>query len=179
MNAGVSEDITPCQFSEIVDWIDIVHDNKVIRKNHVDIQWSYRSSKGWQPGIIARIGLKWPLKPINHLTQKVRKAKEIRLSKQPLVHASCGSTFINPKKYTNLSAGQLIEQIGLKGFQIGGAKVSEKHANFIVNVGKAKAQDIHSVISHVQKSVYEKTGISLQTEVKYLGNWSSLKEDFY
>ena len=171
MNAGVSEDITPCQFSEIVDWVDVVHDNKIIRKNYADIQWSYRNSKGWQPGIIARIGFKWPLQPTYHLSEKVRYARDIRLSKQPLDKASCGSTFTNPKKYTNLSAGQLIEQSGLKGFQIGQAKVSEKHANFIVNLGKAKAQDIHLIISHVQKSVYDKTGIPLQTEVKYLGNF--------
>ena len=174
MNAGVSENIIPCQFSQIVDWVDIVYNHQIIRKKHSDIQWSYRKSKGWQPGIIARIGFKWPLEPINHLSQKIRQARDMRLSKQPLKEASCGSTFINPKNHTDLSAGKLIEQSGLKGFQIGQAKVSKKHANFIVNLGKAKAQDIHNVISHVQKSVYDQTGIHLQTEIKYLGNWSFL-----
>ena len=174
MNAGVSEDIMPYQFSQIVDWIDIVYDNQIIRKKYFDIKWSYRNSKGWQPGVIVRVGFKWPLQPVEHLSQKVKHAKDIRLSKQPLAEASCGSTFTNPKNHTHLSAGKLIEQSGLKGFQIGQAKVSEKHANFIVNLGKATAQDIHLVISHVQKSVYDKTGIFLQTEVKYLGNWSFL-----
>ncbi len=171
MNAGVSENIMPYEFSQIVDWIDIVYDYQVVRKKHSDIKWSYRSSGGWQPGIITRVGFKWPLQPIEHLSQKVKQARDMRLSKQPLKDASCGSTFINPKKHTKLSAGQLIEQSGLKGFQIGQAKVSDKHANFIVNLGKATAWDIHSVISHVQKSVYDKTGILLQTEIKYLGNW--------
>ena len=173
MNAGVSENIMPYQFSQIVDWVDIVHNNHIIRKKHSDIKWSYRNSKGWQPGIITRIGFKWPLQPVEHLSEKVNRARDIRLSKQPLKDASCGSTFINPKDHTHFSAGKLIEQSGLKGFQIGQAKVSEKHANFIINLGKAKAQDIHNVISHVQESVYNKTGVPLQTEIKYLGNWSS------
>ena len=169
MNAGVSEDIMPYQFSQIVDWVDVIYNNHIVRKKHSDIKWSYRSSKGWQPGIIARVGLKWPLEPIEHLSQKVKHARDIRLSKQPLKEASCGSTFINPKSHTHFSAGELIEQSGLKGFQIGQAKVSEKHANFIVNLGRAKAQDIHNIISYVQRSVYDKMGIHLQTEVKYLG----------
>ena len=169
MNAGVSENIIPCQFSEIVDWIDVVRDNQIIRKNQSDIQWSYRNSRGWQPGIIARVGLKWPLQRITDLSQIVKKERNTRIAKQPLEQASCGSTFVNPKNAP--TAGHLIEKNGLKGFRIGQAQVSKKHANFIVNLGGAKARDIHLVIQHVQKNVQDRTGVHLSTEIKYLGDW--------
>ena len=171
MNAGVREHITPCEFSEIVDWVDIVYDQQVVRKSFLDMQWSYRSCQGWQPGMIAHIGLKWPYNPIDDLPQHVKKAQLQRLLKQPLEKPSCGSTFTNPKDVEGLSAGQLIEQTGLKGFQFGQARVSDKHANFIVNLGGAKAGDIDFIIQHIQEKVHHKKGVHLQTEVKYLGEW--------
>jgi UDP-N-acetylmuramate dehydrogenase len=66
-------------------------------------------------------------------------------------------------------AGTLIEKCGLKGFRIGDAMVSEKHANFVLNVGNATSKDIFDVICHVQKTVEEKTGYKLQREVKFFG----------
>lgn len=171
MNAGVRENITPCEFSEIVDWVDIIYDQQIVRKTFLDMQWSYRYCQGWQPGIIANIGLKWEMNPITDLHEKVKKAQWHRLLKQPLEKPSCGSTFTNPKNADGLSAGQLIEQSGLKGFQFGQAKVSDKHANFIINLGKAKAGDIDFIIQHIQERVHHTTGIHLQTEVKYLGEW--------
>jgi UDP-N-acetylmuramate dehydrogenase len=83
---------------------------------------------------------------------------------------SCGSVFINPP---DASAGRLIEATGLKGFSIGGAKVSEKHANFIVNTGSATAAELSQVISHVQSAVRARSGIELKTEVVWMGEWSA------
>ncbi len=91
-----------------------------------------------------------------------------RLAKQPLQEASAGSFFKNP---TNVAAGRLIERAGLKGFAIGGAKVSEKHANFIVNTGKATAADIHALMVAVQQRVYTTFGVLLEPEVQLLGRW--------
>jgi len=91
-----------------------------------------------------------------------------RTSQQPIGQFSGGSVFRNPKD--NFSA-RLIEQACLKGFTIGGASVSEKHANFIVNDKTATAKDIEDVISHVQKVVYEQTGIKLEPEVKIIGDF--------
>jgi UDP-N-acetylmuramate dehydrogenase len=99
----------------------------------------------------------------------VKKANQVRLSKQPLDLPSCGSVFVNPPGH---KSGQLIESAGLKGHAIGGAKVSEKHANFIVNFNKATADDIHQVIEHVRARVKDESGVELRTEVVYVGEWA-------
>ncbi|WP_373528827.1 UDP-N-acetylmuramate dehydrogenase [Nostoc sp.] len=94
--------------------------------------------------------------------------KKHRLNTQPYNFPSCGSVFRNPKPYT---AGWLIEQTGLKGYQIGGAQVALLHANFIVNRGGAKASDIFCLIRHIQHQVQEQWSINLETEVKMLGEF--------
>jgi UDP-N-acetylmuramate dehydrogenase len=66
---------------------------------------------------------------------------------------------------------QLIDSCGLKGYTVGGAQVSPKHANFIVNLGTATAQDVWSIITHVKATVKEKTGVDIQTEVIRMGRW--------
>ncbi|MDF5735878.1 MULTISPECIES: UDP-N-acetylmuramate dehydrogenase [unclassified Nostoc] len=96
--------------------------------------------------------------------------KKHRLSTQPYNFPSCGSVFRNPKPY---SAGWLIEQTGLKGYQIGGAQVALLHANFIVNRGGAKASDIFCLIRHIQHQVQERWAINLEPEVKMLGEFQS------
>ncbi|MEH2141357.1 UDP-N-acetylmuramate dehydrogenase [Nostoc sp.] len=96
--------------------------------------------------------------------------KKHRLSTQPYNFPSCGSVFRNPKPYT---AGWLIEQTGLKGYQIGGAQVALLHANFIVNRGGAKASDIFCLISHIQHQVQERWSIRLEPEVKMLGEFQA------
>lgn len=95
-----------------------------------------------------------------------RKYQELRRQKQPVAEPSAGSFFKNPPEN---SAGRLIEEAGLKGFAIGGAKVSEKHANFIVNTGNASAADIFSLMQVVQQQVFERFGIRLEPEVHILG----------
>lgn len=91
-----------------------------------------------------------------------------RIEKQPQLwdFPSCGSVF---KKIEGVGAGRLIDQSGLKGFTIGGAQVSEKHANYIVNIGHASAADVEAVIAHVQAEVKAKTGYRLETEIGVIG----------
>lgn len=89
-----------------------------------------------------------------------------RESKQPLEMPSAGSTFKRPPGFF---AGTLIEQSGLKGFTLGGAQVSEKHAGFIVNAGGATAQDVLNLIKEVQRRVFDKFGVMLQPEVRIMG----------
>jgi UDP-N-acetylmuramate dehydrogenase len=170
MNAGVSEQMVPREFGEIVEWVEVLRPKtlKVERLESSQIKWSYRHSDGWQPGIVVRVGLKWPLTPEADILDKVKNANRVRLSKQPLDQPSCGSVFVNPAGH---KAAQLIEQSGLKGYRVGDAQVSTKHANFIVNLGKAKAQDVRNVIEHVKKTVLEKKSVSLKTEVILLGRW--------
>jgi len=98
--------------------------------------------------------------------QKIKGLLAKRLAAQPLNQPSAGSTFRNPP---GDFAARLIEASGLKGYIIGGAQVSEKHANFIVNIGGANALDIELLIQHMRETVLEKQGVALQQEVKVLG----------
>ena len=91
--------------------------------------------------------------------------KEKRISSQPLDYPSAGSIF---KRGEDFITAKLIEEAGLKGFQIGGAKVSEKHAGFIINVGGATAKDILDLIEYIKKVVYEKFEKKLETEVRII-----------
>ncbi|MFB3844253.1 MAG: UDP-N-acetylmuramate dehydrogenase [Candidatus Cloacimonadaceae bacterium] len=119
-------------------------------------------------------------KPLIHLSSSFRLKTEqpekiwaaiesytrAREEKQPLEFPSAGSVFRRPQGYYT---AKLIEECGLKGFRIGGAAVSEKHCGFIINLGNATAQDIRKVIEHIQETVYAKFGVTLQTEVKFIG----------
>ena len=96
-----------------------------------------------------------------------KKYQELRIKNQPVAEPSAGSFFKNPPAD---SAGRLIEEAGLKGCSIGGAKVSEKHANFIVNTGEASAADILNLMQVVQQEVYKRFGIKLEPEVHILGD---------
>jgi UDP-N-acetylmuramate dehydrogenase len=89
-----------------------------------------------------------------------------RKQTQPIGEWSCGSVFTNPPGH---HAARLIEAAGLKGFRVGDASVSDKHANFIINHGAARAADVEAVILHVQRVVEKIHGISLHTEVRILG----------
>lgn len=90
-----------------------------------------------------------------------------RREKQPLEYPSCGSTFKRPPGHF---AGALIEQCGLKGYTVGGAQVSEKHAGFVINRGGATSADVLALIGHIQRVVREKTGVSLACEVRIIEN---------
>lgn len=172
MNAGVSENLVPREFVEIVDWVEVIKiddpDLSPRKYSKDDLKWGYRHCTGWEPGVITRVGVSWPMEPDESVLEKVRELNRTRHSKQPLDMPSCGSVFVNPPGH---KAAQLIDQSGLKGFQIGGAQVSLKHANFIVNTGGAKATEVDQVIKHVQDVVKEKTGVDLKTEVVYFGRW--------
>ncbi|HZV99841.1 MAG TPA: UDP-N-acetylenolpyruvoylglucosamine reductase, partial [Methylophilaceae bacterium] len=98
--------------------------------------------------------------------QKIKSLLAKRLATQPLNWPNAGSVFRNP---TNDYAARLIEASGLKGHKIGGAQVSEKHANFIVNLGDAKAADIEALIRHVRETVKARQDIELQQEVRIIG----------
>ena len=105
---------------------------------------------------------------------KMKELAEKRRASQPLEFPSAGSVFKRPEGYF---AGKLIQDAGLKGYRIGGAVVSPKHAGFIVNDGGATAEDILKLIRHIQKTVWEKDGVKLQCEVEMLGEF--LYEEAY
>ena len=91
-----------------------------------------------------------------------------RRDKQPLEYPSAGSTFKRPEGYF---AGKLIQDAGLRGFQVGGAQVSEKHCGFVINKDQATASDVMNLMNQVSDKVYEEFGVRLQPEVKRLGEF--------
>ena len=104
---------------------------------------------------------------------RMEELKEQRITKQPLDLPSAGSTFKRPEGYF---AGKLIMDAGLRGFSVGGAQVSEKHCGFVVNRGGATADDVRALIRAVQKKVFENSGVMLEPEVKFLGDFAKADE---
>ena len=121
-----------------------------------------RGSSRWFVGAKLRLEEKFSGDSFGKLQELLQK----RRASQPIGKLSCGSVFTNP---TGDFAGRLIETSGLKGSRIGGAIVSEKHANFILNENNASATDIERLILHIQEVVKYKTGVILETEVKIVG----------
>lgn len=130
------------------------------------LAFSYRSSYFTDKSCVIESAV-FELRPDKHAAIKERMDDVIhrRTSKQPLEYPSAGSVFKRPE---GAFAGGLIEQCGLKGYTIGGAQVSEKHAGFIINIGNATCRDVTDLITHIQQTVYAKTGYQLECEVKIL-----------
>ena len=130
-----------------------------------EYQVAYRSVKGPADECFIGAQLEFECKP-GLDESAMRGLLEKRKETQPIGEWSCGSVFTNPP---GRHAARLIEASGLKGFRIGDASVSEKHANFIINHGSARAADIEALIRHVQRVVAEKQHVDLTTEVRILG----------
>ena len=130
-----------------------------------DYRIGYRTVQGPDDEWFIRARLEFERAP-GVKTQVIRDLLDKRKQTQPIGEWSCGSVFTNPP---GEHAARLIENAGLKGFRIGGASVSEKHANFIINHGEAKAADIEALIHHVQAAVAKKSGVKLLAEVRIVG----------
>ncbi len=139
---------------------------QVTRRYPVDFVVTYRSVKGFEKEWFLAANIILQAGYVEASQQKIKALLEKRAQTQPTNQPSCGSVFKNPQ---GDYAARLIEQSGLKGYAIGGACVSEKHANFIVNTGQATASDIESLCAYVQMRVKEKQGVELQTEVCMVG----------
>ena len=131
-----------------------------------EIAWCYRNSGLPQRGIIVEAALRLQEGDEVHIRRTMEASLRRRKRSQPLGVPSAGSVFVNPE---GDSAGRLIEASGLKGRQIGGAAVSEIHANFIVNVGGATASDVVELIRTIRDTVKDMHDIELRPEVRFLG----------
>lgn len=103
---------------------------------------------------------------------KCRELLGRRKEKQPLEYPSAGSTF---KRYPGRYTGQMIEAAGLKGFSVGGAEVSTKHAGFVINKGGATAEDVISLVKQVKDKIYEKEGVRIECEIRYLSETGEVR----
>lgn len=135
-----------------------------------DMRFGYRKSAVQDEGYIV-LGAEFclPKGDIEASRKLLLSLNNKRKNSQPLNFPSAGSTFKRPPGHY---AGTLIEQCGLKACKIGGAQVSEKHAGFIINTGEATSEDIYKLICHVRSVVFQKAGVTLEPEVKMIGDFT-------
>jgi len=163
MNAGAYGG----QLSDVLVSADVLLNGEVRTLSLEEMQMGYRTTMPQREGGVV-LGACFELKPDDkaEIQERMRDLNARRRDKQPLNLPSAGSTFKRPEGHF---AGTLIEGCGLKGYTIGGAQVSEKHAGFTVNIGGATAADILALIAHVQAVVKKETGVDLEPEVKIMG----------
>lgn len=151
----------------IVDRVEMINpDGIVIERNHHEFEVAYRSVKGLDNEWFLSAQLKLQKGNCETSQQYIKALLEKRNASQPTNKPTCGSVFKNPP---GDYAARLIESCGLKGYTVGGAAVSEKHANFIENRGNATAVDIENLIEHIQSRVQAQFGVKLQPEVCRVG----------
>lgn len=135
-----------------------------------DMNYSYRHSIFIENPSYVILEAKFKLNKgnIEEIESKMKENNLARKTKQPLEYPSAGSVFRRPVGYF---VGKLVQDSDLRGFSIGGAQVSEKHTGFVINKGNATCEDIQNLIKHIQKTVYEKFGVELKTEVEFIGRF--------
>ncbi len=171
MNAGAFGGET---WPLVVEVETLNRDGEIIKRQADEFDYGYRFVKAReqknQDEWFVSATLSLPKKSADDNTIDIKQLLAKRAQSQPTGVASCGSVFRNPE---GAYAAQLIEDCGLKGKAVGGAVVSQKHANFIINENNATASDIETLIELVQKTVAEKHGVVLQQEVKIVGEKKS------
>ncbi|MDI6640983.1 MAG: UDP-N-acetylmuramate dehydrogenase [Elusimicrobiota bacterium] len=161
MNAGTHFG----SISDVVSKVTTIDlSGKVTTLKKEEIKFGYRTSS-LEGKIVLRAEFELKKSKKDKIISKVTKNMLHRAKTQPLGVYTAGSIFKNPSGKT---AGELIEKAGLKNYSVGGAYISDKHANFIVNSGSATFFDVQQIISHVRKKVFEKFGIQLELEIKII-----------
>jgi UDP-N-acetylmuramate dehydrogenase len=127
-----------------------------------EISFEYRHTSFAPDDIMLSVKLELPSKPYPEILEGIRICNQKRRASQPLNQKSAGCIFKNPP---GSSAGRMIDELGLKGFSVGDARVSDRHANFFVNAGRASAADMLQLISEVRERVRRASGVSLEEEV--------------
>ena len=161
MNAGAHGG----EISDHLVEVQVLRGCEVIRVARNDAGFSYRHS-AFERDVVLSASFRLPKGDKEALAKRRRELILVRNETQPLELPNSGSMFKNPP---NTFAARLIEQAGLKGKRIGNAQISEKHANFIVNLGTAKATDIMQLLELARRTVYQNSGIQLELEVKLCG----------
>lgn len=174
MNAGAFGSEISKYFEE-AKTMTIEGDTKSYKKG--EIEFSYRHSTFPKNEILLEATFQCKRGKPAEILKDRKVASDGRKSNQPLKFRSAGSIFKNPSD--SLAAGYLIDKTGLKGTERGGAAISEKHANFIVNMGDATAADVLYLIKLAKKYVAEKFHINLELEVKLIGFPKSMTQDIY
>lgn len=167
MNAGAYGS----ELEKIVDGVEGVNpEGRVIRLSREEMIFTYRDSH-WPAGaVVTRVRMRLRKEEAAQVSSKVRALVAKRKSSQPSGYPNSGSMFRNPP---GDFAGRLIEAAGLKGKRIGQAQISERHANFIVNLGGAKAEDVRRLMESARAEVKKQFAVELTAEVRLLGEWDA------
>ncbi|HXG50091.1 MAG TPA: UDP-N-acetylmuramate dehydrogenase [candidate division Zixibacteria bacterium] len=171
MNAGAYGS----EFERLVDRVEgLSAAGERVRFERGEMRFAYRESN-LPPGmIVTRVVLRLAKEDPARVSSRVRELVQRRRSSQPAGHPNSGSMFRNPP---GDFAGRLVEAAGLKGKRIGQSQISEKHANFIVNLGGAKAAEVRRLMELAQAEVKARFGVELQPEVRFLGEWPEGKPE--
>lgn len=163
MNAGAYGG----EIKDVVESIEIMKEEGEIENiKGESLRFSYRNLSLPRGSIVLNAVFRLRAGNREAIKERITQLLQERKAKQPLDRPNAGSVFKNPSAGP---AGKIIEEVGLKGLQFGGAKVSDLHANFIVNNGNATAKDILSLVDDIMEKVYEKRGIALEPEIKIVG----------
>jgi UDP-N-acetylmuramate dehydrogenase len=163
MNAGA----WGVELKDVVKSISLMkEDGEIVERPRQRLRFSYRKLNIPASWIILRGRFQLKKGRKEEILEKVKSYSEMRKRTQPLEYPSAGSIFKNPKEGP---AGKWIEEVGLKGFRMGQAMVSDRHANFIINLGKATAEELINLMELVERKAYEEKGISLEREVRVIG----------
>lgn len=163
MNAGAYGS----EMKDIIKTVTYIDRNGEIHKiNTEQAKFEYRNSLfANNEYIIVETELELNKGNKEEIQEKMQEYANFRKEKQPIEYPSAGSTF---KRGTDFITAKLIDECGLKGYQIGGAQVSEKHAGFIINTGNATAKDVEELIKYIKQEVYEKFGKEIETEIEII-----------
>ena len=166
MNAGAYGG----ELKDVLQWAEVVTDDgEILRLSVEELELGYRTSIIAKKGYVVLGGaIQLQKSDKDKIKAQMDDLKERRITKQPLEYPSAGSTFKRPVGYF---AGKLIDDAGLRGFKLGGAQVSQKHCGFVINTGNATAKDVVDLIEEVQKRVKGSAGVTLETEVRRLGDF--------
>lgn len=165
MNAGAYGS----EFEKVVERVEgVLSDGSDVRLSRAEMTFSYRTSNLPAGMVVTAVHLRLAKDEATRVSAKLKELVTKRKSSQPTGYPNSGSMFRNPP---GDYAGRLIEAAGLKGKRVGQAQISERHANFIVNLGGAKATEVNQLMVLAQTAVVKQFGIQLEAEVRLLGDW--------
>jgi UDP-N-acetylenolpyruvoylglucosamine reductase len=159
------------QLQEILDWVEIAKPAGTVLRSPEQLGFAYRSSNLGQDEVVARVSFRLHPGEPESIKATMAAMRERRHEAQPSGIKTFGSTFKNPEdeRAGGRTAGQLLEDAGCRGLQIGGARFSPKHANFVENAGEATTADVLALMAAGRRRVHERFGVVLEPEVQLLG----------
>ena len=159
------------QLAKVLEWVDVCTADGVDRRAPAELGFSYRSSNLAADEVVARASFQLEPGDPDEVRQTLAGMRGRRREAQPSGIKTFGSTFKNPEdpRAEGRTAGQLLEAAGCRGLTVGGARFSEKHANFVENTGDATTGDVLALMAEGRRRVHAQTGIALEPEVQVLG----------